>query len=126
MQEPYTVSIHYETGDPSGVRLIRRDHWDGRAIAFARDQWLQVKSSEDTFKTGVYLLLGYGNDPLLPNVYIGQSDNIPRRFAAHLAQRRDWQLAVIFGSSDGSLNAAHIKWLEHELIARAKDRKSVV
>jgi hypothetical protein len=96
----------------------------GIAVSFPRDLWPRTKSRPEFGKAGVYVLVGFSSDDDLPTLYIGQGDGTRSRIAAHYDQKDFWDWGVVFSSkaSDAGLNRAHITWLEHALIKRAKKR----
>ena len=53
-----------------------------------------------------------------PRTYVGQTDNLLRRFEDH-RKSAWWTDAVVFTSTDLSLNIAHVRFLEAKLIERA-------
>jgi hypothetical protein len=121
MNVPFTIRIFLPTGDPQGVRLIDRVGWTGLGLAFPREKWPEVRSREELSGPGVYILVGYRNDDdELPTLYIGQGEEVRSRIEAHTGAKDFWDRAVVFASSNKFLNRAHISWLEHSLIRRAK------
>ncbi len=66
-----------------------------------------------------YLLFGYQEGDDLPTLYIGQGDGIKNRIDSHEKNKEFWDKALVFVSSNGGLNRAHITWLEWALIQTA-------
>jgi hypothetical protein len=56
----------------------------------------------------------------IPNLYIGQTDDLQSRLKDHDRTKDFWDWAVVFVSTNSGLNRAHITWMEHDLIRRAK------
>jgi hypothetical protein len=125
-QEPWlpTASrIFVPDGDPEGVRIIDRMASTGLAITFPRVQWSNIRTRPEFERAGIYVLSGYATeDADLPTLYIGQGDRVLDRIDSHYASKDFWDrgFAFITKSSNSGFNRAHITWLEHMLVARAR------
>lgn len=117
---PYTIRLFIPEGNPSSFKIIDKMNWTGIGLEISRDAWLQHKNREELDRAGVYILIGYEEGEDLPTVYIGQGDGIKNRIDAHEKNKDFWDRALVFVSSNGGLNRAHITWLEWALIQRAK------
>jgi hypothetical protein len=122
-RDGFTIRIFVPDGDPEGLRIVDRLTSTGLAIAFPRDHWPRVKARSEFAKAGVYVLVGYEGDDDLPSLYIGQADGTRARINLHFEKMEFWDWAIVFSSksSDAGLNRAHITWLEHALVKRAKE-----
>ncbi len=122
MSEPYTIRVFVPDGDPEGVKIVDRLNWTGVGIAFPRSAWPQLSGRPEFKRTGVYVLSGSaeGTDDELPTIYVGQGDDIGTRIEAHYANKDFWDWGYAFVSAGSALNRAHITWLEHALLQRAK------
>jgi hypothetical protein len=122
MPEPYTIRIFVPEGDPEGVKLVELLNWTGVGVAFPRSAWSRVSARPEFTKAGVYILTGAaeGTDDELPTVYVGQGEEIRSRIDSHFANKDFWDWGYAFVSKGTQLNRAHITWLEHALIHRAK------
>ena len=117
-------------GDPEGVRIIDFMNWNGKGVVFRRQIWPDVKQRGYLAGTGIYILVGAGDDVNddardlnLPVIYIGQSEDVVQRNELHnKSKEKEWDWAIVFvsTSSGGGLNRAHAKWLEYALIEQAK------
>lgn len=122
--DPFTLRIFVPDGDPEGVRIIDRMNWTGIGIVFPRNKWTDVRKRPELAKTGVYILVGFkGEDDDLPTVYIGQADGVGNRIESHVQKKDFWDWGVVFVSTSGGLNRAHVTWLEYALIQRAEQAK---
>ena len=122
MAQGFTLRMYVPDGDPEGVRFIDRMNWTGLGIVFPRSKWSEVRNRKEFGRTGVYILTGYGEgDDDLPTVYIGQADGVKSRIDSHTQQKDFWDTGIVFVSSSGGLNRAHVTWLEHALITRASE-----
>lgn len=121
MAAPYTIRIFVPEGDPDGLRLIDRMNWTGVGFVFPRQKWAEAKKRAEASRPGVYILVGYAHaEDELPTLYIGQGDDVRARIDLHASQKDFWTWAVVFSSSNGGLNRAHVTWLEHALVKAAK------
>lgn len=122
MSEPYTIRVFVPDGDPEGVKIVERLNWTGVGIAFPRSAWPQLSARPEFKRTGVYVLTGSaeGTADELPTVYVGQGDEIGSRIEAHYANKDFWDWGYAFVSAGTALNRAHVTWLEHALLHRAK------
>ena len=124
MSDPFTIRIFVPGGDPEGVRLIDRMNWTGLGVVFRRTDWLSVRNRQEFQRTGIYILVGYKQpDDDLPTLYIGQADGVKNRIESHYANKDFWDWGVVFVSTSGGLNRAHVTWLEHALVDRAAAAK---
>jgi len=89
-------------------------------VAFPRAAYKEVSQRDEFGRTGVYFLVGPGPaGSALPSLYIGQSDRIQTRLAAHHKNKDFWEWAVFFVSKDNALNVAAAQYIESRLIERA-------
>lgn len=124
MPDPFTIRIFVPDGDPEGVRLIDRMNWTGLGLAFPRAKWADVRQRPELLRTGVYILVGYAKpEDELPTVYIGQADGVRGRIDSHHGAKDFWDSGIVFVSSSGGLNRAHVTWLEYALVKRAAEAK---
>jgi len=124
MADPFTIRIFVPDGDPEGVRLIDRMNWTGLGLVFRRSDWPEVRKRSEMQRTGIYVLVGYGNEEDdLPTLYIGQADGVKGRIDSHHKEKDFWDWAAVFVSTSGGLNRAHVTWLEYALVKRASDTK---
>ena len=124
MPDPFTIRIFVPDGDPEGVRLIDRMNWTGIGLAFPRAKWPEIKQRGEFGRTGIYILVGYiGEDDDLPTIYIGQADGVRSRVDSHFQNKDFWDWGVVFVSTSGGLNRAHVTWLEYAFVNRAMQTK---
>ena len=97
-------------------------NWTGLAIAFPRAKWPEVKQRAEMQRTGIYILIGYETDDL-PTLYVGQADGVRSRIDSHYGNKEFWDRGIVFVSTSGGLNRAHVTWLEYALVKRATDAK---
>jgi len=124
MSDPFTIRIFVPDGDPDGVRIIDRMNWTGVGLVFPRGKWSAIRQRSEFLRTGIYILMGYeGVDDDLPTIYIGQGDGVKNRIDSHTQHKDFWDTGIVFVSTSGGLNRAHVTWLEYALIKRALDAR---
>ena len=124
MADAFTIRIFVPDGDPEGLRVVDRMNWTGKGVAFPRAKWQEVKYRPEFDRTGIYILIGYKDEADdLQTVYIGQSDIVRNRLDSHYKEKEFWERGIVFVSTSGGLNRAHVTWLEYELINRANKIK---
>jgi hypothetical protein len=122
MAEPYTIRLFVPDGDPEGVKIVELLNWTGVCLALPRLAWPKVRERSEFRRSGVYILTGSGEgiDDDLPTIYVGQGDEIGARIESHFTSKDFWDWAYAFVSNANALNRAHITWLEHALLERAR------
>ncbi len=121
MTTSYVLTIRVVSGDPNGVRVVGKSNWTGRGVTFSRSD-LKGALDQELASPGIYLLIG--DDPdggFDEQVYVGQAEKVGQRLGQH--QSNDgmefWTQTVVFVSKDGSLNRAHILYIESRLLDHA-------
>ena len=114
---PFTLQIHAPFGEPEGLRIIEKDNWTGRAVAFPRLRIDQARQIDELARTGIYVLRA----PDLNRLYIGESDNVLNRLGGHHRDKDWWTEAVGFTSADDNLTKAHALYMEASLVKLASD-----
>lgn len=123
MHKSYTINIFLPSGDASGLRILRRPNWTGIGLAFARTGFQEASSRTELTQPGVYVLVGYTDESSLPTVYIGEGDPVLNRLVEHNRNKDFWEWAVVFSSTDNSINKAFVQHLESRLIDIAQGKK---
>ncbi len=124
LQSPYWVRIHLPSGIPGGLRVVEKSNWAGDGAVFSRSVYPAVRGQGDFDfeRTGVYILWEPPtNSSTLPRVYIGEADPLRPRLDQHIKEKDFWTSGVAFSAKDSSLNKAHARHLESQLIQRARD-----
>lgn len=120
---PFSIKLFVPDGDPDGLRLVEKSNWTGIGVVFNRTNYKQAAARPEFARTGVYVLVGTGEDSALPTVYIGEGDPVKDRLAQHYGKKDFWDWAVFFVTKDESLNKAHVKHLEARLLGLAQAAK---
>ena len=121
MSKPYTIRLFVPDGNPNAIKIIDKMNWTGIGLEVSREAWSKYKDRDEFTQAGIYILFGYQEDNDLPTLYIGQGDGIRNRIESHEKKKDFWDKALVFVSSNGGLNRAHITWLEWALIQKAQN-----
>lgn len=117
-----SIRLFLVDGSPQGLMTLEVVNWTGHVLMGPRTQIANIIQREEASRTGVYILIGSDeNDPNLPKVYIGESDNVRARLTTHNNdEAKDfWDRVCIVTNKDLNLTKAHVKYLESRLIAIA-------
>lgn len=114
-----TIKIFLAHADPKRLRTAELSNWTGKAIAGPRSEFESVLAREESTSSGVYFLTGVDPDSGKSAVYIGEAESIKDRVKSHLS-KDFWNQIVFFISKDENLTKAHIRYLEGQLLDRAK------
>lgn len=110
-----TINLLLYDGSLQGVISIEDSGWyAGEMYVAPRTSMNSLLDTDACDRYGVYLLLAHNR------VYVGQSSDLARRLAQHLAGKEWWESAVVLTTKDDSLNHTDIDWLEASLIERAR------
>lgn len=120
-QKPYTIKLFMPVGNPNTFKIINKMNWTGVGLEVSREVWENHRSRKEFEQAGIYVLIGYTEDSDLPTVYIGQGDGVRNRINQHFVNKMFWDKVLVFISSNGGLNRAHITWIEWALINKAKE-----
>ncbi|MBI1333745.1 MAG: DUF4357 domain-containing protein [Armatimonadetes bacterium] len=116
MARGYSIRLFLPDGEPEGLKLIEKTNWSGLGVVCPRSLFGAKRNRPEFERTGVYLLVGEG-DGVVPDLYIGEADEIRTRLNSHGKESKfDWQQVVFFVSKDNNLNKAHGRYLEWRLI----------
>lgn len=115
-----SIRIFLSTGEVTGIRHAELVNWTGQAIVAPRTRLDELEHwHEEVLRPGVYLLVG-AEGANEREVYIGEGENVLKRIRQQ-GTKEFWQEVVLFTSKDENLTKAHVKFLEHRLIEKAKD-----
>ena len=120
--QPTSIKIFLADGTPDGIRIVEKSNWTGRAVVASRAQLADALKRNEMARPGVYVLVGPGASGG-SRVYVGEADVLRDRLKQHVKQKDYWTRFVAFTSTDENLNKAHVRYLEHRLVALAKAAK---
>lgn len=113
------ITIYLTDDLPKGVREVKIDQWNGKAICGPRNKLKELfKYSELDEGACLYFLLAESSEGELPDVYVGEADPFNRRGRNHDYSKDWWQDVVVFINQDRSLTKTGAKYLEHICVER--------
>lgn len=122
MKKGYSIRIFLPSGDPSGLRVLSRPNWTGTGLTFSRTGFQEASERHELTQPGVYVLVGDTEESSLPTAYIGEGESVLSRLKSHNGDKSKdfWTWAVVFTSTDNSLNKAFIQHLESRMVGLAQ------
>lgn len=125
-QRASSITILLLDGTPDGIKIVEIPNWNGKAVAFPKTRFADVRGRKEFVKIGVYVLAGEGGAEALPTIYVGEGDPVAGRLNSHFNAKKFWSTAVFFTTMDESLNKAHVQYLESRLIFMAREAKRCI
>ncbi len=119
------VKLFLVDGTPGGLTTAEITNWTGHVLAGPRSDLAQVLGRDEARRTGVYLLLGEGDDLGEGQCYIGEADDFAARLRNHEKNKDFWDRVVVITSKDTNITKAHVRYLEASLIRLATTAKRV-
>ncbi|MEO8092938.1 MAG: GIY-YIG nuclease family protein [bacterium] len=123
---PSTIKVFLADGVPEGLWIVTKQNWTGIALRFSRNTYKDVRARQEFGRPGVYVLAG---DPATSEhqreIYVGEAGAVRDRLNNHLSGQDFWTEAVVFVAAD-DFNVSHAKYLEAQLLGRAKEAKRCV
>ena len=117
---PQTIQIYLPGGDPRGIRVAELTTRIVQVLEVPRSLLSDFLKLPESKQVAVYFLVGQGTDAEDPKAYIGQSSDMPMRFARHNAEKDFWQRALVLISRTQSLTQTHALFLEWFCLTEAK------
>ena len=119
---PFRIQVFVAEGRPDGLRLIEKSNWIWLVIVCPRGSYERVKKREEFERSGVYLLVGRGDDDR-PRIYVGEAETVRSRLDEHYVSKDFWQQAIVLTTSGTPRNKAEIMYLEARLLELAREHK---
>lgn len=119
------IMTHLIDGDPQGIRRVTIKNKTCEMYVIPRSLFLEAKeyNAIDLKQPALYILLENINSfaDEKPKAYIGQAEDAGQRIEQHFGGKNDFfQTALIFVSTDHSINKADVQYLEYMAIKAAK------
>lgn len=119
-----SIRIFLADGVAEGLWVVEKSNWTGVALMWPRSEHGQARHRPELDRPGVYTLVGPAEEALdRPRIYVGEADILRKRLDQHQAGKDFWTRAIVFASKDGSLNKAHVKYLEGRLLSLAQEAR---
>lgn len=112
-----TITLFLVDGSPNGLMCAYLSNWNGQCIKIPRNLLVDSKIRDEVNNSGIYFLFGNleeGSD--IPQVYVGEGENVYKRLSSHIKDKEFWNEAIVFSSKDDNMTKAHIRYLENRLI----------
>lgn len=125
--DAFSIHIFLPSGSVDVLRVVKKDNWSGRAIAFRREAMREAVALGDLNAPGVYLLRAQEPDGI--RLYIGETDNLATRLKDHArdqAEQDFWTNAVVFVRTGDGLDKADVRYLEARLIRLADEAGQII
>lgn len=122
-----SIKIYLHGGDLDGIKTVTRSNWDGMVIVCPKACINKLGSSDGQNickNPGVYFLLMEDLNTTATSVYVGESEDCPKRLLDHL-RKREFMQVFIFTSKDGDITKAHFRYLEQRMIKKIQESKQV-
>ena len=116
-----TLQIFLPEGTPAGIQIAELTTRIVQAIAVPRTHLKEFFLRPEAQYVGTYFLFGGEDDGSKPLAYVGQTEDLKQRLRQHDANKEFWTTAVILVSRTQSFTQAHIRWMEWNAIAKAKE-----
>lgn len=122
-RRPTSIRVFLADGEPSGLRIAEKSNWTGVLMAAARRDFAALRARPECEGPGVYFLIGPGDESAVPDVYVGEADDLRSRLQTQTQTQDFWTHVVVATAKDSSLNKAHVRWLEARLIALGNEAR---
>ena len=125
-----SIRLFLVDGIPSGLLTAEIVNWTGHALTGPRSRLSDLLKRPECSRTGIYFLIGPDpENPMRSQVYIGESDDVATRLKQHnrpedKGGKDFWERVCLVTSKDQNLTKSHVKHLESQLIAIAKQSGS--
>lgn len=114
-----SIELFFVDGTPDGmVTATIPFQWSGHVLVTQRTQLKEAISRPEAQRTGVYILIGDKDG--VTTAYIGETDELKKRLTQHASEKDWWDVAILITSGGEPLNKAHARYLEHRMLADAK------
>ena len=125
--DAFSIHIFLPSGSVDVLRVVKKDNWSGRAIAFRREAMHEALALGDLDAPGVYLLRA--QEPDGTRLYIGETVNLATRLKEHARDEADqdfWTNVVAFVRTGDGLDKADVQYLEARLIRLADEAGQII
>lgn len=117
-----TIQIYLPNGDPNGVRQAEVTTRTVRVFDIPRSELKALGQFSELSQPGVYFLIGVSD--AVESLYIGESDDVKKRLSQQDPAKDFWTRAVVAVSLTNTWTKAHVRYLEHESIALARESRN--
>ena len=112
-----SLELFFVDGQPDGLLTAELFNWTGHVLQIPRTRLKEALARKESGYTGVYFLLGDGDNG--PLGYIGESEDVGARLRNHAAEKPWWDRAILVTTGANNLHKAHVKYLESRIVELA-------
>jgi len=116
-----SLNLFFVDGSPQGMLTAKIPNWTGHVLRTPRESLTDALARNEAQYPGVYLLLGAEEDSGEAMLYVGESEDMAKRIRQHDGKRDWWDVAVLITTTDKSLHKGSIKYLESNLLKKARE-----
>lgn len=120
-----TIRILLLDESTKGFKIAEVGGRNIKALVIPRNKLKEVVSREELQEVGLYFLIGENFETNLPEVYIGEAENLYKRLLQHNkdSNKDFWNMAICFVGKDDFLSKTHVKYLENLCHKKASEIK---
>lgn len=122
-----TINLYLMDGKVNGRWEARLSNWNGIAYKIPHEMVKRCDDLSEISDPGVYLLFGIDDETGKSFVYVGEADDALKRLRQYHGFDKNgqnyWTEAVVFTTTDHSLEKGRVKYLENRLYTLAKQAK---
>lgn len=120
-QHGISIQLVLVDGVPDGLWRVDKQGSTGIGLMWPRALHARAREREELTRAGVYVLVERSNDGAeKPRIYVGEAEVLRERLDRQQVERDFWTHAIAFSTKDGSLNKAHVRYLEWRLLQLAQ------
>jgi hypothetical protein len=121
MPHDIPITLLLIDGASDGLRLAHKQTGTGIGLMWPRALHAHARKRPELKRAGVYVLDDPSNHGAeKPRIYVGEAEVLRDRLDRQQVEQDFWTRAIAFTTKDGSLNKAHVKYLEWRLLQLAE------
>lgn len=123
-----SINLYLMDGTEEGRWQATLSNWNGIGFKIPRGDLKKCGDLPELNTPGVYFLFGKDDETGRQFIYVGEAEDVQKRLLQPHTFEKDsyWTEAVIFLTSDGTLEKGRVKYLEHRFYTIAMDAKRYI
>ena len=118
------ITLHIMGDEVKNLKSVNLSNWTGKAYIGERKHVNIIQDIDELSNPGIYFLISQTDNDLQKMIYIGEADEVNKRFISHYREKDWWDSFVIFISND--LTKAHVRYLEKKFYLIAKSNPTTI
>ena len=120
-----TITLHFISGRPDGLRTGEMPNWSGHVLVVPRTEEDALKSRVELKRSGIYIMIGEVDGRSA--AYIGEADDLSDRMGTYRSAREKlWRDNTVFVTDVGNrLHKTAVQYLESRLVDLLKSARRV-